>query len=113
MPFIDSKITVSVAPETKETIKNELGEAVSILSKPESFLMVGFEDNYDLYMGGRKLDKGAYVAVSLFGNASSSAYEQMTAKICEIYEKELGIPGNSVYVTYHGVNDWGWNGRNF
>ena len=113
MPFIDSKITVSVAPETKETIKNELGKAVSILSKPESFLMVGFEDNYDLYMGGRKLDKGVYVAVSLFGNASSSAYEQMTAKICEIYEKELGIPGNSVYVTYHGVNDWGWNGRNF
>ena len=113
MPFIDSKITVPVAPEAKETIKNELGKAVSILSKPESFLMVGFEDNYDLYMGGRKLDKGAYVAVSLFGNASSSAYEQMTAKICEIYEKELGIPGNSVYVTYHGVNDWGWNGRNF
>lgn len=113
MPFIDSKITVPVASETKETIKNELGKAVSILSKPESFLMVGFEDNYDLYMGGRKLDKGAYVAVSLFGNASSSAYEQMTAKICEIYEKELGIPGNSVYVTYHGVNDWGWNGRNF
>lgn len=37
MPFIDSKITVPVAPETKETIKNELGKAVSILSKPESF----------------------------------------------------------------------------
>lgn len=113
MPFIDSKITVSVPDETKESIKTELGKAVAILSKPESFLMIGFEDNYDLYMGGRKLDKGAYVAVSLFGNASSSAYEQMTAKICEIYEKELGIPGNSVYVTYHGVNDWGWNGRNF
>lgn len=113
MPFIDSKITVPVSAETKETIKTELGKAVAILSKPESFLMIGFEDNYDLYMGGRKLDKGAYVAVSLFGNASSSAYEQMTAKICEIYEKELGIPGNSVYVTYHGVNDWGWNGRNF
>ena len=113
MPFIDSKITVPVSAETKETIKAELGKAVAILSKPESFLMIGFEDNYDLYMGGRKLDKGAYVAVSLFGNASSSAYEQMTAKICEIYEKELGIPGNSVYVTYHGVNDWGWNGRNF
>ena len=113
MPFIDSKITVSVSPETKENIKTELGKAVAILSKPESFLMIGFEDNYDLYMGGRKLDKGAYVAVSLFGNAPSSAYEQMTAKICEIYERELGIPGNSVYVTYHGVNDWGWNRRNF
>ena len=113
MPFIDSKITLSVPQEKRDVIKSELGKAVSILSKPESFLMVGFEDNYDLYMGGKKLDKGAYVEISLFGNASKSAYENMTAKICELYEKELGKPGNSVYDTYHGVNDWGWNGRNF
>lgn len=113
MPFIDSKITLTVSPEKRETLKAELGKAVAILGKPESFLMVGFEDNYDLYMGGKRLEKGAYVAVSLFGNASGSAYENMTAKICELYEKELGIPGNAVYVTYHGVNDWGWNGRNF
>ena len=37
----------------------------------------------------------------------------MTAKICEIYERELGIPGNAVYVTYHPITDWGWNGQNF
>lgn len=113
MPFIDSKITLSVPQEKRDVLKSELGKAVSLLSKPESFLMVGFEDNYDLYMGGNKLEKGAYVAVSLFGNASKSAYENMTAKICEIYERELGIPGSAVYVTYQGISDWGWNGRNF
>ena len=113
MPFIDSKITVPVSAEKKESIKTQLGRAVSIINKPESFLMVGFEDNYDLYMGGKKLEKGAYVAVSLFGNSTKCAYENMTAKICEIFEQELGIPGNSIYVTYHGVNDWGWNGSNF
>lgn len=113
MPFIDSKITLSVTPEQKEVIKTRLGQAVSIINKPESFLMVGIEDNYDLYMAGNKLEKGAYVAVSLFGNSTSEAYEKMTGVICKIYEEELGIPGQSVYVTYHGVNDWGWNGRNF
>ncbi len=113
MPFIDSKITLPVSPEQKESIKSRLGKAVSIINKPESFLMVGLQDNYDLYMGGNKLDKGAYVSVSLFGNATSSAYEKMTEEICRIYEEELGIPGQAVYVTYHGVNDWGWNGRNF
>lgn len=51
--------------------------------------------------------------MKLFGNASSSAYEKMTGEICKIYEEELGIPGNAVYVTYAGVNDWGWNGKNF
>lgn len=113
MPFIDSKITVAMTEEKKENIKAKLGQAVSLIGKPESFLMVGFEDNYDLYMGGQKLEKGAYVAVSLFGDASSSAYEKMTGVICEIMLEELGIPSDKVYVTYHGVNDWGWNGRNF
>jgi len=113
MPFIDSKITVTVSQEKRDIIKAELGKAMSILSKPESFLMVGFEDNYDLYMGGKQLEKGAYVSVSLFGNASKAAYEKMTATICDLYQKELDIPANAVYVTYHGVNDWGWNGANF
>ena len=71
MPFIDSKITVPVSPEKKEVLKTELGQALSLLHKPESYLMVGMEDNYDLWMAGKKLEKGAYVSVSLFGNASN------------------------------------------
>ena len=113
MPFIDSKIAGKVSDAQKESIKTRLGKAVGLLNKSETYLMVGFEDNYDLYMGGKKLDKGAYVSVSLFGAASSSAYDKMTGEICKILSDELDIPGNAVYVTYHGVNDWGWNGSNF
>jgi len=113
MPFIDSKITLSVSKEKEESIKSQLGQAISALGKSENFLMVGFDDEYTLYMGGKKLEKGAFVSVSLFGSASSAAYEKMTEEICSLYEKELGIPGNAVYVTYTGVSDWGWNGRNF
>ena len=113
MPFIDSKITVKLTDEKKESIKARLGQAVSLLRKSESYLMVGFDDGYDLYMGGNKLEKGAYVSVSLFGSASSADYEKMTGAICNVMQEELGIPGDKVYVTYHGVNDWGWNGSNF
>ena len=113
MPFIDSKITVSVTEEKKEKIKSELGKAISTLHKTENYLMVGIEDNYDLWMAGNKLAKGAYVSVSLFGNASASDYDKMTAQICALYEKELDIPANAVYVTYHPISDWGWNGGNF
>ena len=113
MPFIDSKISVKVSDEKKEKIKSELGKAVSLLHKSENFLMVGIADDYDLYMAGDKLDKGAYVEVSLFGSASSADYSKMTGAICELLQKELDIPGNHVYVTYHGLSDWGWNGSNF
>lgn len=113
MPFINSKITTTVAPEKKEIIKSELGKYMAVLGKSETYLMVGIEDNYDLWFGGKKLEKGAYVSVSLLGSAPSEAYEKLTGKICELYEKELGIPGSAVYVTYHPVADWGWNGSNF
>lgn len=113
MPFIDSKISVKVTEEKKEIIKAEFGKLMSVLGKSETFLMVGIEDNYSLWMGGKKLEKGAYVSVSLFGNAPSSAYEKLTEAICNLFEKELAINGSAVYVTYHPVTDWGWNGANF
>lgn len=113
MPFIDSKITMKLTDEKKEAIKSELGKAITTLHKTETYLMVGIKDEYDLWFAGNKLEKGAYVSVSLFGNASPADYDSMTAKICGIYEKELGIPQNAVYVTYHPISDWGWNGGNF
>ena len=57
MPFIDSKLTVKVDDDKKEALKAKLGQAIGILGKTESYLMVGFEDDYTLYMGGKKLDK--------------------------------------------------------
>ena len=113
MPFIDSKISVRLSDEKKETLKAKLGATMPILHKSESYLMVGINDGYDLWMGGNKLEKGAYVAVSLLGNASSADYEKMTAAICDIFQNELNIPGSAVYITYHPVSDWGWNGSNF
>ncbi len=37
MPFIDSKITVEVSQEKRDSIKAELGATMSIIGKPESF----------------------------------------------------------------------------
>jgi phenylpyruvate tautomerase PptA (4-oxalocrotonate tautomerase family) len=113
MPFIDSKITVPVTSELKEELKSELGKLITTLGKSETYLMVGIEDAYDLWLGGKKLEKGAYIAVSLYGNAPSESYDKLTGQICDLFANKLGIPGDAIYVTYHPVNDWGWNGRNF
>ena len=75
--------------------------------------MVGVEDNYKLYFAGEKLEKGAFIEVKLFGKASSEAYEKLTVEICKIYEEELNIPKDKVYVKYEEVSNWGWNGFNF
>ena len=113
MPFIDSKITMPVTAELKENLKSEFGKLIATLGKSENYLMVGIEDAYDLWLGGKKLEKGAYVSVSLYGNASAEAYDKLTGQICKLFSEKLDIPAEAVYVTYHPVNDWGWNGRNF
>ena len=113
MPFIDTRMTVKATDAQKEEIKAELGRLIATLNKSETYLMVAFADGCDLWLGGKKLEKGAYVAVSLYGDAPKAAYDKLTGQICDMLSEKLGIPGQAVYVTYHPVNDWGWNGSNF
>ena len=113
MPFIDLRTTVPAAPEQREALKAAFGQAITALHKTETYLMVSIQDNTELWLGGQKLDKGAYVAVSLYGSASSADYNRMTGLVCSILSEHLGIPPKAVYVPYHPVSDWGWNGRNF
>lgn len=113
MPFIDSKVSVSISEEKRDIIKTKLGEAITILGKSESWLMVGFEDNYCLYFKGDQNAPTAIVEIKLFGKASSDAYNKMTASVCQIFNSELGIPSDRIYVKYEEVANWGYNGFNF
>ena len=113
MPFIDSKISVKVSDEKKDVIKARLAEAAAVIGKPETYVMIGFDDEYCLYFGGNKMEKAVYVSVDIYGGSIPSSSDRMTAMICKIYEEELGIPANNIYVDYRATTDWGWNGGNF
>ena len=113
MPMIKVETTAELPAAKRDVLKSELGKALSIIGKPESYLMINLSDKQDLYFAGKKLEKGAYVEVKVLGSVNSSSSAAMTARLCEILEKEPGIPGNAVYVSYWGTSDWGWNGGNF
>ena len=114
MPYIGSKVTMKITKEKEENIKTKLGKAIQLIpGKSETFLMVGFEDEYSLYFGGENMEKGAFIEVKIFGKANKDDYATLTAEICKIYEEELQIPQNKIYVKYEEVKDWGWNGSNF
>ena len=113
MPMIEAKVTMKLAEEKRDLLKSEFGEAIGLMGKPESYLMINLADEQDLYFAGKKLDKGAYVEVKVLGHVDEGASNKMTGKVCEIMQKELGIPGNAVYVSYWETANWGWNGRNF
>lgn len=113
MPCINAKVSVPLTAEKKDTLKAAFGKAISVMGKPESYLMVCLEENATVYFAGKKLDKGAFVQVSVLGQVNSDQANKMTAEICNILKKELDIPGDGVYITYQGYKDWGWNGSNF
>lgn len=71
MPMIKVETTVSLSEEKRNVLKAELGKAISILDKPESYLMINLVDQQDLYFGGNKLDKGAFVEVKVLGSVDA------------------------------------------
>lgn len=113
MPYIDSKITLTLSDAQKNTLKTELGKIIcTIPGKSEAFLMLGFQDNYDLYFKGEKLDLGAFIDVKVFGEAPEQALEKVSSQICDLYKKVLNIPPDAIYITYQPIFNWGWNGGN-
>lgn len=113
MPFINTKVNVSLTPEKKDSIAARYGKAASIIGKSESWLMLGFEDNCSLYFRGDKNAPIAYVDVSIYGSSSPSAFSKLTAEITKILGDELSVSPDHIYVKYSPVPDWGWNGGNF
>ena len=113
MPFINAKVAKTMSSQEKESLKGALGVAISILGKSEAWLMVNIEDGCDLYFAGKKMDDCAYFDIKVYGKLDEKACAKMTKQICEIAEMELKVPAGAVYITYQGIDNWGWNNSNF
>lgn len=113
MPFINIKTNTTINQESEIKIKAKLGEAIKIIGKSESWLMINFEDNQKMYFRGDSTSKIAFVEVDLYGRASTSSYNSMTEAVTEILNKELDIEPDKIYVKYSEVENWGFNGGNF
>jgi hypothetical protein len=113
MPFIDAKVSVPITPAQQESLKQMLGKAISLIpGKSETWLMLNIQPECRLYFQGSNKEPAAMVEVKLFGSASSSAYQKMTAEVTKIVSSELDIPESRIFVKYEEAQYWGWNGSN-
>lgn len=111
MPYIDVKTNQTIKNNTE--LKAALGEAITAIpGKSEAWLMVSVEGNRDMWFKGSDSPLAMF-EVSIFGSAESSAYEELTKRLCAISEKHLGVPANRTYVKYTPTNLWGYNNFNF
>lgn len=112
MPFIEVKTNQDLSA-TKKIIKSELGSAITAIpGKTESWLMVEITDKKDMWFKGSD-EPCAMFEIAIFGKASDSAYDDLTKRICEISEKQLGVSPDRTYVKYTEIDHWGYNNFNF
>lgn len=112
MPFIHTKTNVSISKEQEETLKAQFGKAIALIGKSEAWLMLDFEDSCKLWFKGDS-SPAAIMEVSLYGKASPSAYDALTAKLTEILSSVLSVSPNRIYVKYSEIEYWGMGGSNF
>ncbi len=54
------------------------------------------------------------MSVHVFGQkVDPVAANQMTKEACDLFQQELGIAPEEVYIRYQAISNWGWNGGNF
>ena len=114
MPYIEAKLSIKLEDSQKEQLQTKLADAVSsAFSKPKTYIMTNIEDAKSLYMGGHKVDKGAYIVIRSLGSISKSSCQIATKEICSMLINDFALNGSNIYITYHSVELWGWNGSMF
>ena len=78
MPFIHTRVNRPISQEAEKKLAKDLGQAINVLGKSESWLMLQFEDNCRLYFKGDSQKPLAFVNVKLYGRASTDAYNKLT-----------------------------------
>ncbi len=109
MPFINAKFSGAVSPEKELELKSALGEAITLLGKPERYLMVQIQDNCRLYFGGKNDKPMAFFDVALLHSAPRASYESLTKRLCEISKECMGVDGEQVYVKFEETESWGYD----
>ena len=114
MPSIKTTVSKEISESARNNLIKKFGEAIALFpGKSETWLMLAFNDNTPMTFGGNSDGDYALLEVALFGSASDSAYDRMTAALSSIVNEELGIAPDKVYIKYEETNHWGWSGRNF
>ena len=114
MPYIEAKLSIELNDNQKDELQAKLSNAVSsAFSKPNAYIMTNIEGSKSLYMGSTKVEKGAYIVVKALGSVSKPSCQTATKAICDMLTNDYGLIGANIYVTYHPVDMWGWNGSMF
>lgn len=112
MPVFKIETNVGLdALRTVETVKRASELAADMLGKSEDYVLATLEEGKSLLFGGHD-DPAAYVTLDSVGLPEDRTPE-LSMRICEFLEAELGIPPARVYIAFGDIQRslLGWNGK--
>lgn len=114
MPFIMSKVNVSIDSAAELELKSQLGKAIELIpGLSEKYLLTGFESNYHFYLRGKNNEAIAYIEVSIFANENHLGYENFAAAVTKIFVEVLNIPPMNIYIKFSDIDAWSVGGIYF
>ena len=116
MPLIQLDTSCDLSDsEKRNTIAKEISRLAAVCTgKPEKYVMAAVRDNVTMTMSGEPAP-AALVSVKSIGSLTKEVNQKLTAEICQMLKKELGISGDCVYATFEELppTNWGWNSATF
>ncbi len=113
MPYIETKTNALISKQKEIQLKESFAKAIELIpGKSEQWLMLNFSDNERIWFSGDD-SPSAILKVEIFGSASNSSYDALTAELTDIVSSVLEISPSRIYIKYDEINNWGWNGSNF
>ncbi len=112
MPYLHVRVNVGVE-DRAGFLAACSREAAAALGKPERYVMVALDDGAPLMFAGSEAP-AAYLRLASLG-LPGAATPELSAALCALIERELGIPADRVYIEFASPERhmWGWDGRTF
>ncbi len=114
MPLISVK-TSAAADADPQALLGELSSSLAtLLGKPERYVMTLLETDVPMTFAGDRAP-ACYVEVKSIGALEGDRTRQVSAAVCALIERHLGIPAERTYIGFEDVPGrlWGWNGSTF
>jgi len=99
--------------DNKETLASLSSAVSSLLSKPESYVMLKFEHNTDMLFAGTDQPL-AHIKLKSLGLPEDRT-QLFSADICELMQQHFKIPADRIYIEFSNPERhlWGWNSSTF
>jgi phenylpyruvate tautomerase PptA (4-oxalocrotonate tautomerase family) len=111
MPYVNVNVSAKLGASEKEQLKAKMGEVISLIpGKTEAVTMVSIADGCALYLGGKPLDKGAFIETRIYGTAEKADKEKYIKAVFAAMKDALGYPADGIYINILEFDSWGAGG---